>query len=646
MITAVYAFIAALASGAALTPLTRAVARRLGAVARPREDRWHSRPTALLGGVAIFAATLVGALAFVEMERHLLIVALTAAAMFALGLVDDVFRLQPYQKLIGQIVLAAIVIAGGMVLPWTSWPLLNMAITLVWIIGITNAINLLDNMDGLAAGVSAIAAGFLSLNFYLNGQTTEAVLLAALAGGLVSFLIYNHQPASIFMGDCGSLFIGFLLATAALLSAHGTSGRTRSLVPVLIVPLLTLAIPIFDTTLVTLVRKLSGRAASQGGRDHSSHRLVALGLSERHAVWMLWSISFTAGLVAVITRGMEIDDAIATVAAFTVGLSLLGVYLSHLRVYSPDQVGTIHPFLDLLSRITYRQRVAEVSIDTVLLSLSLYLAGRITFGPPSVAPGDWAQLIPIFVGLVALKLVFFLSTGVYRGIWKYFSTHHLTTIVRANVLATAGAIVVLVLLSRFEGYSRTLFLVDGVIAMTLMLCSRALFRGMGAIAHSSERATAVIVFGAGDAGALLVRELRCNRALDYRAIGFVDDDPLKTGRTLLGLPVWAASEVPMLCRRYEIETVIISTSHVSALRTAELAETLEPLGVSLRRMTIHLEPVSRQAAAPADLHPAAAGDALPDVISGEGPRLPLLRHGSTYVAPDFAQSLAAADKRE
>ncbi len=150
-----------------------------------------------------------------------------------------------------------------------------MAVTIFWLIGITNAINLLDNMDGLAAGISAIAAGFLAANFAGNGQTTEAVMLAVFAAALVGFLVYNSNPASIFMGDCGSMFVGFFLASSALLSAAGDRGR--SFLVVIAVPVLILFIPIFDTTLVTVVRKLSGRAASQGGRDHTSHRLVALG---------------------------------------------------------------------------------------------------------------------------------------------------------------------------------------------------------------------------------------------------------------------------------------------------------------------------------------------------------------------------------
>jgi len=139
-----------------------------------------------------------------------------------------------------------------------------------WLVGITNAVNMLDNMDGLAVGVSAIAATFLGLNFIVNQQWPEALMLAAFAGALIGFLVYNHHPASIFMGDCGSMFVGFFLASSALVNGPG-GGRSRSIVAVLAVPVLVLVVPIFDTTFVTLMRKMAGRAASQGGRDHTSH---------------------------------------------------------------------------------------------------------------------------------------------------------------------------------------------------------------------------------------------------------------------------------------------------------------------------------------------------------------------------------------
>ncbi|HEU5133470.1 MAG TPA: MraY family glycosyltransferase, partial [Pyrinomonadaceae bacterium] len=255
-----------------LTPLVRAFARRYGFVAAPKIDRWHKKPTAMLGGTAIWLSVVITYFVFISGTTYGKFILLASTFLFIVGLIDDVLHIKPYQKLIGQVMGAAYVVYYGLSLPWTGSVLLNMALAIFWLIGITNAINLLDNMDGLASGIAVIAAGFLALSFVNTGQYTEALVMLIFAGALLGFLVYNSNPASIFMGDCGSMFVGFFLASSALINVSG--GRSRSLLPVLAVPILVLFIPIFDTTFVTVLRKLSGRSASVGGRDHTSHRLV------------------------------------------------------------------------------------------------------------------------------------------------------------------------------------------------------------------------------------------------------------------------------------------------------------------------------------------------------------------------------------
>src|SRR5262249_2783159 len=150
-------------------------------------------------------------------------------------------------------------------------------------------------------------------------RVDECLLLLVFGAALLGFLVYNTNPASIFMGDCGSMFIGFFLAGAALLDSP--LGRTRSFLPVLAVPVLVLFIPIFDITFVTLLRKLSGRAASQGGRDHTSHRLVALGLSERRAVALLYALAAISGLLSLAVRNLSLDLSLAAVVGFSLALT-------------------------------------------------------------------------------------------------------------------------------------------------------------------------------------------------------------------------------------------------------------------------------------------------------------------------------------
>src|SRR5687767_4079448 len=209
--------------------------------------------------------------------------------MFLTGLVDDRFHLRPSSKLVMQALAAAIVVTAGVVYPLTPWTSVNSLATVFWFIALTNALNLLDNMDGVAAGVAALAALFLAITFGIQGGGGELVALsAALAGAALGFLPYNFHPASIFMGDSGSLFLGALIASVG---AAYPSSASVSIVPVLFVPVFIAVIPILDTLLVTVTRTLAGRPISSGGRDHTAHRLVALGLRERQVAMMLYAFA-------------------------------------------------------------------------------------------------------------------------------------------------------------------------------------------------------------------------------------------------------------------------------------------------------------------------------------------------------------------
>lgn len=377
-----FAGITAFAAAVALTFAVRQIAPRFGWVAKPKADRWHQRPTAMMGGIAIFLTTVLAALLFVEPTFESLIILGGSSFLFLVGLVDDLRNIKPYQKLIGQLIGVAIIVEGGLVLPWTNSSIINIAVTAFWLVGITNAVNLLDNMDGLAAGIASIAAFALAIGFAASGQPAEAVFVSVFIGALLGFLIFNFNPASIFMGDCGSMFVGFYLASSVLLAESG--GRSRSVMSVLAVPILILLVPIFDTTFVTILRKVSGRKASQGGRDHTSHRLVALGLSERAAVLMLYGFAFLAGLISLLVRELQTTQSIALIAAFTMALSLIGVYLAKVKVYEEREEEIAlqnHAVFGFLINLSHKRRVFEVILDAVLISLAYYAAYVLVFGP-------------------------------------------------------------------------------------------------------------------------------------------------------------------------------------------------------------------------------------------------------------------------
>ena len=574
------------------TPIVRATARRFGAVAAPRADRWHARPTAMMGGIAIYIAVMAATLALQRQNRDSWVVLIASSVMFVFGLADDHFEFKPYQKLVAQVIAALAVSYFGLVLPWTSSAALNIGLTLLWLVGITNAVNLLDNMDGLAAGISAVAAIFLGINFFLNHQPAEAVTVAAFAAALIGFLVYNHNPASIFMGDCGSMFIGFFLASMALLS--GTAGgRSRSIVPVLAVPVLVLFVPIFDTTFVAVMRKLAGRSMMKGGRDHTSHRLVALGLTERRAVWLLWALAIVSGALGMSARHMAIDVSVALIGSFVIILTFLGIHLARVRVYDEQEVAAARekPLVSFLVELSYKRRIFEVALDVLLISLSYYLAYALKFGAFSSISGDWSLFLQTLPIVVCVKLATFLASGIYRGVWRYMSLSNVFDCVRAVVLGSVAAVVTIVIAFRFSGFSRTVFVVDGLILLLMVTGSRFAFRilrRLFPIAHAE--AHRALIYGAGDGGELVVREMRNNTALQAVPAGFVDDDPSKAGRLIHGLRVYAASaRISELCRQLNATEVVISTEKIAHERLALIVGECAAAGIAVTKASIRFQ---------------------------------------------------------
>jgi UDP-GlcNAc:undecaprenyl-phosphate GlcNAc-1-phosphate transferase len=320
-------FFAAFALALVSTLVTRAMARRYGVVAHPRADRWHQRPTATLGGVAIALGFSVPVLALGPVHEVGPVIAL-ALLVTALGVADDLRHLTPAAKLAGQTMVAVGALAAGYRLGWTGSMTADSLLTLLWLVGLTNAFNLLDNMDGLAAGVALIGATAYLMLALAHGASWDGLMLAAYAGATAGFLVFNFPPASIFMGDAGSLFLGFTLALLAVRAGAGLGARGPS---AFAIPVAILAVPILDTTLVTLVRGLAGRSILAGGRDHASHRLVALGLSERGAVLALCGCAGLGAAAGVSAHMVGARHAVSIIGSFLLGLILFGVRLGRIR---------------------------------------------------------------------------------------------------------------------------------------------------------------------------------------------------------------------------------------------------------------------------------------------------------------------------
>ncbi|MDQ3712113.1 MAG: glycosyl transferase [Acidobacteriota bacterium] len=582
------------ALAAALTYAVREAAHKFGFVAKPKLDRWHKRPTAMLGGVAIFLATIIVYTFFVPKTAASLAVLAGSSILFLVGLVDDILPVKPYQKLIGQFIGVAVVVGSGLALPWTDSQILNIAITAFWLVGITNAINLLDNMDGLAAGIAAIAAFSLAIGFGTSGQTGELLLISVFVGALIGFLAFNFNPASIFMGDCGSMFVGFLLASSVLLNDVG--GRSRGIVSILAVPALILFVPIFDTTFVTVLRKIWGRKASQGGRDHTSHRLVALGLSERNAVLLLYGLALLAGLISVLVRELQPIQSIAIITLFTLILTLIGVYLSKVKVYEEQQEELAlqnQAAFGFLLNLSHKRRIFEVVLDAALIALAYYGSYVLIFGNFE-ASENWTLFVKSLPILIVLKLSAFLVVGVYRGIWRYTSIRDIVTFFKGVSLGSVLSVLAILLLYRFEFFSRAVFIVDGLLLLFALAGSRMAFRVFRQLLPAANVGDGckILIYGAGDGGELVLRELKNNPDWNYAPVGFVDDDPLKVGKVIHGLKVYGSNgSLKTICRDNEVEEILLSVRNVSPSRLKEVKEICKELDVSLKRALLKVETV-------------------------------------------------------
>ncbi|MEO6050241.1 MAG: hypothetical protein ABIP78_02780 [Pyrinomonadaceae bacterium] len=577
-----------------MTFAVRSFAVRRGFVAKPKSDRWHKRPTAMFGGIAIFAATVAAYLLLVPITNESLVVIGGGAFLFLVGLLDDIISIRPYQKLIGQLIGAGMLILAGLKLPLTGFEIVDIWITVFWVIGITNAINLLDNMDGLAAGISAIAAISLALNFAVNGLTNELLLTSAFIGALIGFLVFNFNPASIFMGDCGSMFVGFLLSGSMLLNQVG--GRSRGIIAILAVPVLILFVPIFDTTFVTVLRKLWGRKASQGGSDHTSHRLVALGLSERTAVLMLYGFAAVAGALALLLGQIGAAKSFAIIGIFIVVLVIMGVYLSKVKVYEgvkDEQAAADNAVFAFLINVSHKRRIFEVFLDAFLITLAYYSAFALLFSSFEYST-NWDIFLKTLPLLLVIKLGSFLLVGVYRGLWRYTSVGDLITFTKGVLLGSILSVLAVLLLYRFQGFSRTVFILDGMLLLLAVVGSRMAFRVIRQMLPLpvSGEGRKVLIYGAGDGGEMVLRELNNNPKWNYLPVGFIDDDPTKKNKVIHGLAVFDGNgTLDDICRQKGIDEILISARTISPEQLKKVREICRKNNVILKQAQMKIETI-------------------------------------------------------
>jgi UDP-GlcNAc:undecaprenyl-phosphate GlcNAc-1-phosphate transferase len=567
----------------AVSPLVKRFALWKGIISAPKQDRWHQSPTPLLGGAAIFVAFVVAFL--VAGPRFPLGYTLLAgtSGIFALGLMDDIFGLNPQVKLVGQVIISALMVANGITVEIIPWPVVSIPLTIFWIVGLTNAFNLLDNMDGLAAGIAAIASGVLFIFSIQAGEYTVAALSAALGGAALGFLIFNFHPASMFMGDCGSMVLGFSLACFSII---GTWRHATNLIVSLTVPILVLGIPIFDTTFVTITRKLRGVPISQGGRDHISHHLVRLGLSERKAVVVLYFVSILISALALINSSISPLLMIVFAGILGIGLFIVGLFLEESKkkkglAGEPPTAVYSQQRSPRASQVTLsRRRVAEILIDVILITLAYFSAYLVRF-EAQFDQFYFRQFVSTLPWVLMIKFAVFYYMGLYKSVWRYISVRDMLDIVKAVVLSSFVILSFIVLSSRFEGYSRSVFVVDAVLTLLLVGGSRGFLRVLREYLENYRRGgRRVIIIGAGDAGEMVLREVRNNLEMDYHVVGFIDDDPLKMKMRIHGVPVLGNSEdLRTVVAEKRIEEALVAIPSATEDQQSRIADCCREIGL-------------------------------------------------------------------
>jgi UDP-GlcNAc:undecaprenyl-phosphate/decaprenyl-phosphate GlcNAc-1-phosphate transferase len=546
----------------------RWITQKKGWVAQPSSDRWHQVPTSLHGGVAIFSAFLLGVIAWLYLSKngteyrnfdlhrikfhsHLVILLSGISIIFVVGLIDDIFRIKPGMKLLGQLIAVSLVIFMGFGFDLTPYPWVNILFSYLWFVGIINAVNLLDNMDGVSSGVVAIGTlGVCLIGLFEEGG---AVPLSVFIGGILivsilGFWFHNKPPAKLFMGDSGSLVLGFVFAALTIPSelndflTSGFAGSIWGKVLQLLIAVTLAAIPILDTTLVTITRMMRGQSPSVGGKDHSTHRLAHSGLTAWQTLAVLYSVS---GVCAVIAFFMDLypDFAFLVFGVAFLSITIVAVYLASVRI----QVAPIKKegWQQLVTSFAYRIPLIKMVLDVVLVGLSFHFAYLIRFDFQLSAYLRVAMLNALPIVVICCLISNFLFK-VYEFSWRSASSRDILNYGFASVLGTVMSIALVTLLFSFGlGNSRGAYVIFCLVYFLALAGSRFSFRFIDDLLmrfrlhQTPEGKIPLLLYGSNRYAKATLDEIQHDDGnwFKYRVIGIVDSTDGSSGKLIQGIPV-------------------------------------------------------------------------------------------------------------
>jgi len=614
MVKYIFFFLVSAGVSLIITPLVRILAKRAGIFDVPSKRKVHRKPIPLLGGIPLFISLnltlfLAVILNNTYIKEFLLprwrVLLAGQIIILAIGIYDDIKKLKPHVKFLFQVFVGSLLVLFGFGIHGISNPFTGNAIqlgiffipiTIIWVVGITNALNLVDGLDGLAAGTSLIVCATIFAIAFFNQSIGIALVSLILAGSISGFLRYNFHPAKIFLGDSGSLFLGFLLAVISIEGSY----KSATLVAVL-APILALGFPIMDT-LLTMIRRFlksirmvdypyekgklkalfsKGFSIFEPDKDHVHHRLLKLGYSHRRAVLILYGLCVILCVLAFLTVSLKNLNIILVLGAIIIAF-LIGIKSLKYQEFKILENGLLLP---LFNFPVINKKLFQASFDLFAISFSYYLSFILVFkGFGGYEKHLFIQTLPL---VLIMKILVFYISGLYKGSWMYSALEDILKIVKSVVLSSLGSIFALLLFFGIKPFSGFIFFViDFYLVISLVVGFRISYKVIYSFynQNSANRGKKIFIYGAGKKGSILLREIRHNDSYFYLPVGFIDDDLEKKGRMLHDCPILGSVEdLEKLMRKNEISEILISTGKIGKEKIKKLTEFCKRKGIIIRK---------------------------------------------------------------
>ncbi len=613
----IYVLLIAFSIAFLCTPLVRYLARLTHIVDQPNSRKVHQTPIPLLGGVSIAVSIGLTALMVVAFGGNAGIrpvpelstlgpIFCGAAIVFCVGLWDDARPLPVWVKLLCQAIAAGVAVGYGIRVEHVSlfggtgfnlgiW---SLPLSFLWILGITNAFNLLDGLDGLASGLAIIIAAANAIFFFSLGETQTMLLLLVLLGALLGFLPYNFNPATIFLGDCGSLVIGYLLSVTAI---SGTQNSVTSLA--VVIPLLLFGLPIADT-LLSMMRRLiasikvlkTSRARLQdhlqcvrsmfaADRRHIHHRLLAIGLSHRHAVLTLYGIALGLASLALLSVLAQYRNAgiilIAVGAVAYIGIRRLG--------YNEVEFVQTETMLRWYEQARVNRRLMRVTVHALLVATAFWGAFLLKYDHIG-STNLHAWYLRVFPVNLVVQLVFFYLMGLHRGVWRTLGIRDLLCVGGALLQANTLSYILALLHVPPQG-TLSFFLIDTLLLGILILGVWGIYHILNALrSFSNGVGRETLICDAGPRGQSILRALQQNPNCGLRPIGFLDDNQALHGHTVDRVPILGSmNDLSAIVDHRPIACIILPENQLSELHLRRVTGLCQSRNIAVMHGGLNLE---------------------------------------------------------